>query len=149
MLAPTLPCTCGATIIDCGATIISRPSLLSIARPYYRSRCNANRANNLLIMIIAVGGRVRLLQTLHPYPLFDYHYYSIIFLHIVGIDKIYSLLTCYQCNWGDFPKDLPPYSTVFWHYKQWRSDGVLEQIRDTLHAQARTHVKKNQRGQCC
>jgi transposase len=53
------------------------------------------------------------------------------------------------CNWGDLPKDLPPYSTVFWHYKQWRSDGVLEQIRDTLHAQARTQVKKNQRGQCC
>jgi len=53
------------------------------------------------------------------------------------------------CNWGDLPKDLPPYSTVFWHYKQWRSDGVLEQIRDTLHAQARTHLKKNQPGQCC
>lgn len=24
------------------------------------------------------------------------------------------------CNWCDLPKDLPPYSTVFWHYKQWR-----------------------------
>ena len=21
------------------------------------------------------------------------------------------------CNWGDLPKDLPPYSTVFWYYK--------------------------------
>ncbi len=20
------------------------------------------------------------------------------------------------CNWCDLPKDLPPYSTVFWHY---------------------------------
>ncbi|WP_242541928.1 transposase [Leptolyngbya sp. Cla-17] len=39
------------------------------------------------------------------------------------------------CNWGDLPKDLPPYSTVFWHYKQWRSAGVLEQIRDALHVQ--------------
>jgi transposase len=47
------------------------------------------------------------------------------------------------CNWGDLPKDLPPYSTVFWHYKQWRSAGVLEQIRDTLHAQVRAQVKKN------
>jgi transposase len=46
------------------------------------------------------------------------------------------------CNWGDLPKDLPPYSTVFWHYKQWRSDGVLEQIRDALHAQVRDQVKK-------
>ena len=24
------------------------------------------------------------------------------------------------CNWEDLPKDLPPYSTVFWHYNQWR-----------------------------
>ena len=53
------------------------------------------------------------------------------------------------CNWGDLPKDLPPYSTVFWHYKQWRANGVLEQIRDTLHAQVREQVKKNQNGQHC
>ena len=24
------------------------------------------------------------------------------------------------CNWRDLPKDFPPYSTVYWHYKQWR-----------------------------
>ncbi|MEA5582478.1 transposase [Nodularia harveyana UHCC-0300] len=24
------------------------------------------------------------------------------------------------CNWFDLPRELPPYSTVFWHYKQWR-----------------------------
>lgn len=46
------------------------------------------------------------------------------------------------CNWGDLPKDLPPYSTVFWHYKQWRASGVLETIRDALHAQVREQVKK-------
>jgi len=51
------------------------------------------------------------------------------------------------CNWGDLPKDLPPYSTVFWHYKHWRAEGVLEQIRDTLHAQVREQVKKNHSGQ--
>jgi transposase len=46
------------------------------------------------------------------------------------------------CNWCDLPKDLPPYSTVFWHYKQWRSDGVLDQIMATLHAKVRQQVKK-------
>ena len=51
------------------------------------------------------------------------------------------------CNWGELPKDLPPYSTVFWHYKQWKSEEVLEQIRDALHAQVRERVKKNQSGQ--
>ena len=50
------------------------------------------------------------------------------------------------CNWGDLPKDLPPSSTVFWHYKQWRTDGVIEQIMTQLHAQAREQVKKNRSG---
>ncbi|MEM6403555.1 MAG: hypothetical protein AAF757_25570 [Cyanobacteria bacterium P01_D01_bin.116] len=27
------------------------------------------------------------------------------------------------------PRDLPPYSTVFWHYKQWRAEGIMENIR--------------------
>ncbi|OCR02368.1 hypothetical protein BCD67_19850 [Oscillatoriales cyanobacterium USR001] len=32
------------------------------------------------------------------------------------------------CNWADLPKDLPPYSTVYWHYKQWRKQGVIEKL---------------------
>ena len=32
------------------------------------------------------------------------------------------------CNWEDLPKDLPPYSTVYWHYKQWREAGAIEQL---------------------
>jgi transposase len=47
------------------------------------------------------------------------------------------------CNWCDLPKDLPPYSTVFWHYKQWRSSGVMEEIMEKLHGQVRNQVKKN------
>lgn len=51
------------------------------------------------------------------------------------------------CNWGDLPKDLPPYSTVFWYYKQWRADGVLDQILDTLHSKVRQQAQKNRSGQ--
>ncbi|XPM61030.2 MAG: transposase [Leptolyngbya sp. IPPAS B-1204] len=29
------------------------------------------------------------------------------------------------CNWGDLPRDLPPYSTVFWHYKGTTNNGGL------------------------
>lgn len=50
------------------------------------------------------------------------------------------------CNWQDLPKDLPPYSTVFWHYKQWRAEGVFDQILAVLHGQVRQQVKKNQSG---
>ncbi len=46
------------------------------------------------------------------------------------------------CNWNDLPKDLPPYSTVYWHYKQWRAEGTIEQIMKTLHSQVREQVNK-------
>ncbi|MEG5042826.1 MULTISPECIES: hypothetical protein [unclassified Microcoleus] len=71
-----------ATVIDRPPLFIDRPSLLSIARHYYRSQCHANRANNLLIMIIALGvGESATGGLSHPYPLFDHHYYPIIFMH--------------------------------------------------------------------
>ena len=46
------------------------------------------------------------------------------------------------CNWADLPKDLPPYSTVYWHYKQWRKDGTLERLMTVLHERVRGQVGK-------
>ena len=51
------------------------------------------------------------------------------------------------CNWENLPKDLPPYSTVYWHYKQWREAGAIEQLLGVLHGQVREGVKKKQSGQ--
>ena len=51
------------------------------------------------------------------------------------------------CNWADLPKDLPPYSTVYWYYKQWREAGVLDLLLNALHSQARKQVKKSLNGQ--
>ena len=51
------------------------------------------------------------------------------------------------CNWGDLPTDFPPYSTVYWHYKQWRDSGVIEKLMDALHRQVRSSVKKKLSGQ--
>lgn len=50
------------------------------------------------------------------------------------------------CNWQDLPKYLPPYSTVYWYYKQWRSQGVLEELMIFLHSRVREQVKKNRIG---
>lgn len=50
------------------------------------------------------------------------------------------------CNWEDLPKDFPPYSTVYWHYSQWRSAGVFNELMRVLHKQVREQVKKNQSG---
>ncbi|MBN3905571.1 MAG: hypothetical protein HWQ35_03000 [Nostoc sp. NMS1] len=33
-----------------------------------------------------------------------------------------------------------------WHYKQWRSAGVIEQLMNTLHEQVREQVKKSPSG---
>lgn len=51
------------------------------------------------------------------------------------------------CNWSDLPKDLPPYSTVFWHYQLWCQEGAMESIMTALHHQARAQVKKKRSGQ--
>ncbi|WP_292864614.1 transposase [Nostoc sp. LPT] len=51
------------------------------------------------------------------------------------------------CNWADLPKDFPPYSTVFWHYKHWCGEGILDNIMTNLHGRAREQVKKNRSGQ--
>jgi transposase len=50
------------------------------------------------------------------------------------------------CNWGDLPKDFPPYSTVFWHYKQWREPRILNQISSVLHGKLREKAKKKLNG---
>lgn len=46
------------------------------------------------------------------------------------------------CNWCDLPRDLPPYSTVFWHYQNWCEDGSLERIETQLHGKVREQAKK-------
>jgi transposase len=46
------------------------------------------------------------------------------------------------CNWEDLPKDLPPYSTVYWHYKQWREAGAIEDLMSVLHGKVREQVGK-------
>jgi len=51
------------------------------------------------------------------------------------------------CNWCDLPRDLPPYSTVFWYYKQWRETRVLDEIMDKLHGKVREQAQKNRSGQ--
>lgn len=50
------------------------------------------------------------------------------------------------CNWEDLPKDLPPYSTVFWHYNEWRKVGSLDQLMTLLHGQVREQAKKKPNG---
>ena len=44
------------------------------------------------------------------------------------------------CQWDMLPHDLPPKSTVFDYFKQWRDDGTWQKILDALRRQVRTAV---------
>jgi hypothetical protein len=46
-----------------------------------------------------------------------------------------------------YPKTYRLTWAVFWYYKQWRADGVLDQILDTLHSKVRQIAQKNRSGQ--
>ena len=41
------------------------------------------------------------------------------------------------CRWRDLPHDLPCYTTVSTYYHQWRKDGLLARILDTLRCKVR------------
>lgn len=42
------------------------------------------------------------------------------------------------CPWRGLPHDLPPWSTVWTYFRQWRDDGTLARLHDELRAQTRT-----------
>jgi hypothetical protein len=48
-----------------------------------------------------------------------------------------------------YPSYLPPYSTVYWHYLQWREARVMGKLMTVLHEQVREQVKKKPSGQRC
>jgi len=50
------------------------------------------------------------------------------------------------CNWIDLPKDLPPYSTVYWHYKQWIKYDLINKLMQELHGDVRESIKKKENG---
>ena len=53
---------------------------------------------------------------------------------------LYRLKT--GCQWRNLPHDLPPWKTVYYHFRRWEKRGVLAQIRDTLVEQARAQAGK-------
>ncbi len=41
------------------------------------------------------------------------------------------------CPWKMLPHDFPPYSTVFWYFRQWRKDGTREKLNTVLRERSR------------
>jgi len=59
------------------------------------------------------------------------------------VDAIFYLLRT-GCQWRYLPKDFPPRSTVWRYFDQWRHNGTLEEIHDTLRDRVRKQEKPGQ-----
>lgn len=47
------------------------------------------------------------------------------------------------CQWHLLPHDFPPYKTVFDYYRQWRRQGIWEQINATLREKLRVQLGRD------
>ncbi|HEY9825479.1 MAG TPA: IS5 family transposase [Stenomitos sp.] len=54
---------------------------------------------------------------------------------------LYVLVT--GCAWRLLPKTYPPYSTVYYYFRQWRDDGNWKRIHDALFEQVRLAARRH------
>ena len=48
-----------------------------------------------------------------------------------------AVCAAHGCPWRSIPHDLPPWSTVWTYFRQWRDDGTLDRLHDQLRDQVR------------
>jgi putative transposase len=56
------------------------------------------------------------------------------------VDAVFYILRT-GCQWRYLPKDFPPKSTVWRYFDEWRHNGTLDTIHDTLRTKVRTQEK--------
>jgi transposase len=56
------------------------------------------------------------------------------------VDAVFYVLRT-GCQWRFLPKDFPPKSTVWRYFDEWRHNGTLDTIHDTLRTKVRTQEK--------
>src|SRR3954468_4969778 len=59
------------------------------------------------------------------------------------VDAVFYVLGT-GCQWRYLPKDFPPKSTVWRYFDEWRHNGTLDHIHDTLRTKVRTQEKPSQ-----
>jgi putative transposase len=47
------------------------------------------------------------------------------------------------CQWRMLPNDFPPWSTVYYYFKKWNTEGVWEKVLDLLNKQGRILQGRN------
>jgi len=58
------------------------------------------------------------------------------------LNGIFSVLRT-GCSWRQLPHDLPPWSTVYTYFRQWRGDGTWERLNEALRSQLRQAEERN------
>lgn len=61
-------------------------------------------------------------------------------LHQVMNGILYQLKN--GCVWSDLPENFPNYKTVFYHYSNYKRDGILDKILTELTVEYRLHSEK-------
>jgi putative transposase len=56
------------------------------------------------------------------------------------VDAVFYILRT-GCPWRYLPKDFPPKSTVWRYFNEWRHNGTLDTIHDSLRTKVRTAAK--------
>src|SRR5437764_14229539 len=56
------------------------------------------------------------------------------------VDAVFYVLRT-GCQWRYLPKDFPPKSTAWRYFDEWRHNGTLDTIHDTLRKKVRTAAK--------
>jgi len=59
------------------------------------------------------------------------------------LDAVFYLLKS-GCPWRLLPKDFPPWQTVYWWFRRWRTDGTFEQLNAALREALRARLGRDQ-----
>ena len=58
------------------------------------------------------------------------------------LDAVFYLLKS-GCPWRLLPKDFPPWQTVYWWFRRWRTDGTFEQLNAVLREALRARLGRD------
>ena len=48
------------------------------------------------------------------------------------------------CQWRMLPGDYPPWQTVYYYFRKWKLEGLIEEIHDTLVKQTRVNAGRKE-----
>jgi putative transposase len=57
-------------------------------------------------------------------------------------DAVFYLLRN-GCSWRMLPREYPPWQTIYYYFRLWRTDGTWERLHEALRREARARLGKD------